>query len=481
MTLRHSDAYYAETAREIGREYGNGDRPAAPCTPSAEPDDDPLTEAGAAERFARLHGDDLRYDHRRQRWLVWQAHRWVPDADAAVTRIGLDYARAWQRTAIDIENPRQREAAVKLAISLERRDKLTSLLAFSRDLRPIADAGDRWDADPWLLGVPNGVIELRTGALRAGRRDDWITMAAAVAYDPGATCSRWDRFVGEVCVGDEDLMGFVRRAIGYSLSGDTSEQCLFLCYGAGSNGKGTLLNTLRRDVLGDYGHALAFSAIEHDPRPGAASNELAALVGRRLVVSSEASEGRRLDEGRIKWITGGDPIRARFLYAESFEFVPAAKFWLAANHKPIVQDDSHGFWRRIRLIPFSESFAIDGTLAGRLAAEAPGILAWAVRGCLEWQRDGLQPPAIVLQTTQDYQRESDRLGAFIDEALDLDPASEIGGRDLYDHYKAWADQHRLSDRERLTSTAFGRKARERFACTRTRAGNLYSGIARRLL
>ena len=275
--------------------------------------DGPLTEAGAAERFARLHGDDLRYDHRRQRWLVWQAHRWVPDDDAAVTRIGLDFARAWQYEALDITDTKARESTVKLAIGLERRDRLTSLLAFARDLRPIADSGDRWDSDPWLLGVSNGVIDLRTGTLRAGHRDDRITMTAATPFDPAATCPRWERFIVEIFDGHADVSSYVHRAFGYCLTGDTSEQCLFFCYGAGSNGKGTAMNTYRRNVLGDYGHALAFSAIEYDPRPGAASNELAALLGRGFVVSSEASEARRLDEGRIKWITGGDPIRARFL------------------------------------------------------------------------------------------------------------------------------------------------------------------------
>ncbi len=458
-----------------------------PVTPPVSPYRDPfigsdtLTEAGAAERFARLHGDDLRYDHRRGRWLVWDAHRWVPDADAAVTRIALEFARTWQHEALDIEDTKTKTDTLKLAVSLERRDRLASLVALARDLRPIADAGQKWDADPWLLGVPNGVLDLRAGELRPGRREDRITMSAAVPYTPAMTCPRFEQFLSEVFAGDADLCGFIRRAIGYSLTGDTGEQCLFFCYGAGSNGKGTLMNTLRVNVLGDYGHALAFSALEHDRRPGAQSNELAALLGRRMVVSSEASEGRRLDEGRVKWLTGGDPIRARFLYAESFEFLPVSKFWLAANHKPIVGDDSHGFWRRIRLIPFTQSFAVDPTLASTLAAEAPGILAWAVRGCLEWQQQGLQAPAVVLAATEEYRQDSDVLGAFVEEAIDIVPNSEVGASDLFDHYGRWADVNRLSERERLTATKFGMKVSERFTKTKHAGRNCYIGIALRPL
>jgi putative DNA primase/helicase len=448
-------------------------------TTAADVNSIPLTEAGAAERFVHLHGNDLRYDHRRRRWLVWQGHRWAPDTDAAVTRIALEFSRHWQHDALEISDTRRRKDTFTFAIALERRDRLTSLLAFARDLKPIADAGDRWDADPWLLGVPNGVLDLRTGTLRPGARNDRLTMSTAAAYNATATCPQWEQFLTDVFENNADLVAFVHRAVGYSLTGDTGEQCLFFCHGAGSNGKGTLLNTLRHIVLGDYGHALPFSALEYDPRPGAASNELAALFGRRFVVSSEASESRRLDEGRVKWITGCDPIRARFLYCESFEFVPAAKFWLAANHKPIVRDDSHGFWRRMRLIPFTRVFGVDATLGGRLAAEASGILAWAVRGCLDWQQQGLCPPTAVVQATADYQRDSDPLGQFVDEALDLEPAAQVRAADLYDHYRLWADQHRLSERERLTATTFGRKASERFEAVKTKSGKVYLGIARR--
>lgn len=186
--------------------------------------------------------------------------------------------------------------------------------------------------------------------------------------------------------GPVDLVRFVQRAVGYSLSGATGEQCLFLLYGTGADGKGTFTNQLKR-VLGDYGWNMPFATIEAKDR-AAIPNDLAALAGRRFVVASETNDGTRLNEGRIKALTGSDPITARFLHGEFFEFEPVAKFWLSVNHKPVVRDESHGFWRRIRLIPFMKTFPINPTLGDRLHTKAPGILAWAVRGCLHWQREG---------------------------------------------------------------------------------------------
>ena len=442
-----------------------------------KPGDDRLTEAGAAERFNRLHGDDVRYDHRRGRWLVWQGHRWVPDADAAVTRLALGFVRDWQRASVEIADRDRREQIFKFAHRLERRDALASMLAFARDLKPIADAGDCWDQHDYLLGVPNGVIDLRTGTLRPGRRDDRITMSTAVPFDPEAACPRWQRFVSEIFGGSVELVTFAHRAIGYSLTGDTSEQCLFMGHGNGANGKGTHTNTLAF-VLGDYAYVMPFTTLELQQRT-AIPNDVAALVGRRYVIASETSDGTRLNESRVKALTGGDPMTARFLHGEFFTFRPAAKFWLSVNHKPVVRDDSHGFWRRMRLVPFEQTFPVNPTLADELQAEAPGILAWAVRGCLAWQADGLDAPPAVLNATREYERDSDPLAAFLDEACDLEPTAEVGASELFDHYKRWAERHGLSERERLTATLFGRKLAERFRHERRRTGKVYFGLARR--
>ena len=220
-----------------------------------EPDPCNQTDAGNAEYFAALYGSDVRYDHRRAHWLLWRRHRWEPDADAEIRRLAKTAMRQRFIEAAALDDPDARRRAAKWAITSESRARLDALLYLAQAEQPIADAGAGWDADPWVLGVPNGVIDLRTGRLRAGRRDDRITMQAAVAYDPEATCPRWDRFLPEVFHGDADVIAFVHRAVGYSLTGDTSEQCLFLPYGTGANGKGTLMNTLAA-LLGDYAYTM---------------------------------------------------------------------------------------------------------------------------------------------------------------------------------------------------------------------------------
>jgi putative DNA primase/helicase len=303
----------------------------------------------------------------------------------------------------------------------------------------LADSGDNWDSNPYLFAVRNGVIDLRTGELRAGRSDDRITMRSPVESEQSAKCERWEKFLTEIFGGDEELIGFVRRAVGYCLTGDTSEQCLFLAFGDGSNGKSTFLNIVGY-ILGDYAHNLPFSAFEVK-KNSSIPNDVATLVGRRFVTAVETSESQRLNEARIKALTGGDRITARFLHAEYFTFQPAAKFWLAFNHKPRVTDDSHGFWRRIRLIPFTQTFdetRKDRQIESKLRSEAPGILAWAVAGCMEWQRQGLGTPQAVEDATREYRSENDVIAEFVDSCCVIDPAESALSGDLFSSYGHWA-------------------------------------------
>jgi putative DNA primase/helicase len=263
----------------------------------------------------------------------------------------------------------------------------------------------------------------------------------------------------------------VQKALGYSLTGITTEQKAWMGTGAGSNGKGTIFNAIR-NCLGDYAYQMPFSTLLHTHHP-TGSNDLAALDGKRFVLASEVNEGLRFDEARVKALTGCDPITARFLYAEYFTFRPVAKFWLSTNHKPIVKDDSHAFWRRIHLVPFLRTFPVNPDLEDALAAEAVGILAWLIRGCLLWQAEGLGVPQVIAEATQTYQRDSDVLGDFIETCCKSDETAEISGAELYKAYTAWAERQGLTERERLTSTMFGRKASERLPRGRTSRGARY--------
>jgi putative DNA primase/helicase len=226
-----------------------------------------LTDAGNAELFASLNAHKVRYDHRRGRWLVWEAHRWRPDRNGQVYRLAKDAMRRRFRDAASIEDLNTRSLAAGWAVKSENRNRLDALLKLAQSELPLADTGEDWDADPTLLCVSNGVIELKTGTLRDGRREDRLTMSADTAFQPAARCPRWEQFLAEVLDGDQALISFVHRAVGYSLTGATSEQCLFLCHGTGANGKSTFLEVLRH-VLGDYGLNTPFSTLELQQRNG---------------------------------------------------------------------------------------------------------------------------------------------------------------------------------------------------------------------
>ncbi|MDZ4278289.1 MAG: phage/plasmid primase, P4 family, partial [Dehalococcoidia bacterium] len=387
----------------------------SPAEAGATKIDLPATDAGNGELFAQLYGDRVRYDHRRARWLVWLGHWWAEDRDGEVRRLAKLATRHRYVRASKIDDLRDRTSVAKFAIATENKQRLDAMLAQAQTEPPIAAAGDRWNADPWLFGAGNGVVELRTGEFRSGRPEDGITLHTDAPFDPSAECPRWLRFLEEVFRGDHDLIDYIGRSVGYSLTGDTREQCLFLCYGSGSNGKSVFLSTLRA-VAGGYAYNSPFSTFELDKR-ASIPNDVAALAGRRLVTSSETNEGTRLNEARLKALTGGDAMTARFLHGEFFTFEPVAKFWLAVNHRPLVTDDSYGFWRRVRLIPFTRVFKgeeDDQQLAETMRAELPGILAWAVRGALEWRRRGLAPPDAVLLATETYRSDSDPLAPFLE-------------------------------------------------------------------
>ena len=433
------------------------------------------TDRGNAAYFAARYANAIRYDHRRHRWLLWRKHRWCPDVDAEVHRLATASVQDRLMAAATCSSLEDKKETVKWAFQSESRARLDALLALAQSEQPIADPGDSWDLEPMLLCAPNGVIDLRTGALRVGHQADRLTMSTDVPFDADATCPRWEQFMVEIFNADEGLVRFVQRAIGYSLTGDTTEQCLFLLYGSGANGKSTLVNTLKQ-VLGDYAWNMPFSTIEMHQR-ASIPNDLAALVGRRFVIASETNDGTRLNESRLKALTGCDLVSARFLHQEFFEFGPVAKLWLSVNHKPVVRDDSHGFWRRIRLIPFLQQFPGDKMLGRALMAEGPGILSWAVRGCLEWQRLGsLNPPNIVTEATTAYERESDPLAQFLEDACKVDPTAETGADALFNAYRQWAIKQGLNHEEWLSGTALGRKIKTRFETRRTRSGIVYLGV-----
>jgi len=425
----------------------------------------PMTDAGNGDLIVALHGSELRFDHQHGRWHVWRGHSWAPDADGRAYRLAKSAAR-WRFAHAhalpdDEAAARVRTAQMAWARRSESRYRIGAALEAAARLHPIALAGDEWNADPWLLAAANGVVDLRSGELRPGRPEDLIGFHSPVAYDAGARCPRWERFLEEIFEGDADSVGFMQRAMGYSLTGLTGEQAWFLLYGVGANGKTVLLEVLE-EVLGGYAMSLPFSSFE-TWRADRVPNDLAALAGRRVAVASGGSQRTRLAAERIQRVTGEGRVAARFMRQEFFEFRPTCKLWLATNRQPEVDDTSEGFWRRCVLIPLRRSFRgaeADPELADALVAERAGVLAWAVRGCRAWRESGLARSERIVAATAEYRADSDQVSAFVDDTLLLGEEHRAAASMVYWAYGKWCAARGIS--ERLSQTRFGREMGARF-------------------
>ncbi|NBQ14656.1 MAG: DNA primase, partial [Proteobacteria bacterium] len=392
-------------------------------------------------------------------WLVWDGKRWAPDAmrrvDSLSRQVAVDvvtYAADLQQRARAAAAAMGQTATPALQRSLallrteakawaqwaRQSEMQAHLLAVAKVARTdVAIRHDELDADHWALNAQNGIVDLRTDALRPHEREARATKIAGTDLGDKRECPTWVAFLTRIMGGDPEMVAFLQRVVGYCLTGSTREQCVFILYGNGSNGKSTFLDTLRA-IMGDYAvHARAETFVR--TTKGGIPNDIAALRGARLVTASEPEQGEQLDEGLVKEMTGDAAMTARFMRAEFFTFMPTFKVLLATNHRPIIRGTDHGIWRRIRLVPFTETIAEhekDRDLGGKLAAEAPGILAWALEGCLEWQRIGLAPPAMVLDATQDYRADMDMLSEFINEKCFL--AGGVGNTNLYQAFSAWS-------------------------------------------
>lgn len=414
------------------------------------------TDLGNAQRFAGEHAAQLRHVREQKTWLSWNGTRWIRDTTGDADRAAKRTVRRLLTDSTVIDDADERKRAVQWALSSQSEPRLRAMLTLAATEPEIALAADQLDRGLWLLSCKNGTLDLRSGELRPHDPADLITLGTEIAYQPEATCPRWHMFLAEIFTGDTELISFVQRFVGYCLTGDTREHVLTVLHGSGCNGKSTFIAILKR-LLGDHAATAAFDTFmrqrDHGPR-----NDLARLHHARLVTAAESGEGRRLDEATVKEITGGDTIAARFLYREHFEFVPEFKLMLVTNHRPKVDGDDDAIWRRLRLLPFEQSFEgrEDRGLAAKLDAELHGILAWAVRGCLDWQQHGLGDAAAVTRATAEYRQDEDTLGAFLDERCLM--AGDIATTDLREAYEHYC--HEIGEKP-LTASVLGRRLGKR--------------------
>lgn len=432
-------------------------------------------DTGNAQRLHDAFGEILRYSYIDKKWLYYYGGKWVYDNTGYIRQIA-DAATVLQEQELQYyEGNEDMEKAFQKHLKRSRSFAgKSNMIREAEHYAPILPS--QLDCDRTVINCKNGIVDLRSGELLPHDQNRYLTKQTAAAYNPDAPePTRWLQFLQDIFDGDADLIRYIQKCVGYSLTGSTAEQCAFFLYGNGRNGKSTFLEIIR-SIMGDYATNIQPQTIMVNPKSGnAPSSDIARLKGARLVTSVEPNEGMRIDEGLLKQLTGDDVVTARKMFSEEFEFKPEFKLWMATNHKPIIRGTDTGIWRRIHMIPFTVQIPEeqkDKHLKYKLAKESEGILRWAVEGCLLWQQDGLRMPKQVLEAVREYKREMDSVGAFIDACCTVGEGS-VKASKLFAVYAKWADEH---NEHKFTSTKFGVDMSKRFQKRNRADGIYYDGI-----
>jgi putative DNA primase/helicase len=425
--------------------------------------DERRSDLGNARRLVRLGGHALRHCSARKVWLTWDGRRWADDETGEVMRQAKASAESLWDEVRDLPDDARKNAAA-WAIQSQNTGRIAAAVKLAETEPGVAVRVSELDSDPWLLNVQNGTLDLRTCELHEPDPSLLMTKCCGAPYDPAASSGLWDAFVTRLTGGDAELASYLQRALGYALFGAWQEKAFWFGYGPPDGGKSTLFAIVAR-VLGDYHVAAAASTWMVQSGTGGNRGDVVRLLGARLVTTSEIRQGARVDEETVKRVTGGDRIVAAAKYEGEIEFAPTFALWWFANDPPIIRDDDEGMWSRARVVPFTNPIPKaeqDPTLADKLAGpeHAPAVLAWLVRGCIEWQRQGIGTCAAVDAATRAYRGEMNRLAGFAEERLDVtrDPADEVPNRVMRDAYAQWCRTNNV--RSPLQGEHFGRRLRE---------------------
>lgn len=436
-------------------------------------------DMGNAERFVDLFGENVRYCYTEKKWYFYNSMKWSVDNLGVILRMADKCVEAMKAEAklylqADEESGGDMAKAFEkhMKSSRSNKSKKAMLNEIEHHLPILPIQMDRYKM---ALNTPSGIINLKNGDVKAHNPEYYFTKITSVDCAEAADCHRWLAFLDDIFAGDKDLIRYIQKAVGYSLTGSTAEQCAFFLYGTGRNGKSTFIDVIR-DVFGDYAANIQPETIMvKSSQSNAINSDIARLKGARLVTSVEPNEGVRLNEGLLKQLTGDDTVTARKLYSEEFEFKPEFKLWMATNHKPIIRGTDTGIWRRIHMIPFNVQIPedkVDKNLTHKLKAEMTGIFKWCIDGCLMWQREGLQMPAAVLKSVREYRREMDVISAFIEDKCTLE--GTVQASMLYAAYASWADSN---NEYCMSNTKFSTELAKRFEKIKGRNYNYFTGIS----
>jgi P4 family phage/plasmid primase-like protien len=408
------------------------------------------TDYGNGLRLRDFAGNDIRYIPEMNRWYVWDGKRWKEDNGNAIDHKIIDMVVEMQRQAANLprtdDDKNERAAALKYSIKMENNKQIKETREGAQKVRELEIKPDALDSNNYLLNTLTGTVDLENNVLKYHEREDYITHLIEHEIDPEPP-TVWLKFLDEIFKEDAELIHYMQKSVGYSLTGDVSEDVIWFLYGSGRNGKSTFLNVLR-NIFGEYAETLRAESLMAEKRSGRASPDVVKLKGKRFVTSSEGEDNQKLAEGKIKNMTGGDPMTGSFLFQNEITFMPTHHVFFATNHKPRINGTEDGIWRRIKLIPFDyrvPKSKIDKHLEDKLMEEAPKILAWAIQGCAAWRKEGLDPePKRVQQATNEYKSESDIVGLFIKDLMEEDETGKALYKETYARFRDWCIENGLS-------------------------------------
>ena len=433
-----------------------------------------LNDTGNAHRFADMFGDNVRFNYDNKQYMIWDGKRWIPDNESVVKNMAELVIEEMKKDAFAEDDKELQKAKfnnVQKAYSSRGKEHM---LKEAEHLDDIPCSNNDFDKGAWVINSDGGVIDLTNGQIKEHNKVFMMSKIAGTGIQRG-TPNRWIKFLDEIFAGDSELIEFIQKAVGYTLTGSNKEQCMFICFGEGSNGKSVFLDVMTA-LLGDYSRTARVESLMTKKNDSSASQDIARLKGARLVVTGEPNEGAKFNEGLIKQLTGGDVVTARFLYGKEFEFKPEFKLWLATNHKPVIRGTDKGIWRRIRLIPFEVQIPEekqDKELTDKLIEELPQIMQWAVEGTLKWLAHGLTSPQSVVNATKEYRNEMDVINSFVDEECQTVKGFETKASDVYNAYNQWG---KLNNEFVMSSTRFGREMSKRFDKKRRSDGGYYVNL-----